>query len=365
MKNKQIIIGSLAILLIITGLVWVAQRFVVGKEEKKTGPVPQVQIAQVERKTVTENVIVYGSVVAQPGKTHSVSIAFETRVRHILVAPGQFVRENDPLIEIELSPGTQVQFQQAKNAAEAAGKELKQTQERFNLKLATNQELSAAEKTARDADAQLTALQRAGAGGDNRIHSDISGVIAKVDAQDGQIVPPGGPLVEIVAENEIEVKLGVEAEDLSAAQEGAPITIVAMNDPSAPTVEGTVPLVTRHSGPTTRLVDVYVALPEGTKLLLDGYVRGEIQRTEKDTLVVPRSAVLPNESREFEVFTVVNNRAAKRNVKIGAENPNEIQVIGDDLHEGEPGVTVRNYELEDGMRVRDQKWTSTRKPPTT
>ena len=202
-------------------------------------------------------------------------------------------------------------------------------------------------------------MQRAGAGGDNRIHSDISGVIAKVDAQDGQIVPPGGPLVEIVAENEIEVKLGVEAEDLSAAQEGAPITIVAMNDPTAAKVEGTVRLVTRRIDPTTRLVDVYVALPEGTKLLLDGYVRGEIERTEKNALVVPRSAVLPNESREFEVFAVASNRATKHTVKIGAENPNEIQVIADDLHEGDPVVTVGNYELEDGMAVEIKKMSFT------
>ena len=150
MKKKRIIIGAIAVVLIVAGLVWIAQRFGVGKEEKKAGPVAQVQVAKVERKTITEKVVVYGSVVAQPGKTHSVSIAFETRVRHILVAPGQFVRENDPLIEIELSSGAQVQFQQAKNAAEAARKELKQTQERFNLKLATNQDLSAAEKTARD-----------------------------------------------------------------------------------------------------------------------------------------------------------------------------------------------------------------------
>ena len=179
MKKKRIIIGAIAVVLMVAGLVWIAQRFGVGKEEKKTGSVAQVQVAKVERKTITETVIVYGSVVAQPGKTHSVSIAFETRVRHILVAPGQFVRENDPLIEIELSPAAQVQFQQAENAAEAARNELKQTQERFNLKLATNQDLSAAEKTARDAEAQLTALQHAGAGGDNRIHSDISGVHRK------------------------------------------------------------------------------------------------------------------------------------------------------------------------------------------
>ena len=355
MKNKRIIIGAIALILIIAGIAWITQRFGAGKEEKKTESVAQVQVAKLERKTITEKVIAYGSVVAQPGKTHSISIAFETRVRHVLVSPGQFVHENDPLIEIELSPGAQVQFQQAKNAAEAARKELKQTQERFNLKLATNQDLSAAEKTARDAEAQLTALQRAGAGGDNRIHSDMAGVIAKVDAQDGQIVPPGGPLVEIVAENEIEVKLGVEAEDLSAAQEGAPITIAAMNDPTATTVEGHVRLVTRRVDPTTRLVDVYVALPEGTKLLLDGYVRGEIQRTEKGALVVPRSAVLPNESREFEVFTVADNRAKKHTVKIGTENPKEIQVIADDLREGDPVVTVGNYELEDGMSVEIKK----------
>jgi RND family efflux transporter MFP subunit len=353
--KKRILIGAIALVLIAAGVVWMQQRFGIGKEEKTTGPIAHVQVAKLERKTITEKVIVYGSVVAQPGKTHSVSIAFETRVRHILVAPGQFVQENDPLIEVELSPGAQVQFQQAKNAAEAARKELKQTQERFNLKLATNQDLSAAEKTARDAEAQLTALQRAGAGGDNRIHSDISGVIAKVDAQDGQIVPPGGPLVEIVAENEIEVKLGVEPEDLSAAQQGAPITIFPVNDPTAAQVEGFIRLVTRRIDPTTRLVDVYVALPEGTKLLLDQYVRGEIQRVEENALVVPRSAVLPNESREFKVFTVANNRAATHTVKIGAENPREMQVVAEDLHPGDLIVTVGNYELEDGMAVEIKK----------
>jgi membrane fusion protein (multidrug efflux system) len=354
-KRRGIIIGAIALLLVVAVFAWIARRFGAGQEEKKVGPVAQVEVAKVERKSISEKVIAYGSVVAQPGKTHSVSVAFETRVRHILVAPGQFVQENDPLVEIELSPAAQVQFQQAKNAAEAARKELKQTQERFNLKLATNQDLSTAEKTARDAEAQLAALERAGAGGDNRVHSDVAGVIAKVNAQDGQIVPPGGPLVEIVAESDIEVKLGVEAEDLAAAQEGARCTIIPLNNPTAPKVEGTIRLVTRRVDPTTRLVDVYVALPPNTKLLLDQYVRGEIERTEKDALVVPRSSVLPNDSHEFALFTVANNRAVKHMVKIGAEDPKEVQVIADKLHEGELVVTVGNYELQDGMSVEIKK----------
>src|SRR5207253_8801507 len=232
-------------------------RFGIGEGEKKSGPIARVQVAKVQRKVISEKAIVYGSIVAQPGKTHSVSVAFETRVRHILVAPGQFVQENDPLTEIEPSPAAQLQMQQAKNASEAAQKELKQTRERFDLKLATNQDLSAAEKTARDAEAQLTTLQRAGAGGDNRIHSDLAGVVAKVNLQDGQIVAAGSPLVEIVAESEIEVKLGLEPEDLSTAQTGTAITIFPVNDPTAAKVEGSIRLVTRRIDPATRLVDVY------------------------------------------------------------------------------------------------------------
>jgi len=354
MKKKGIIIAVIA-LVVVALIAFVLKRFGIGEGEKKSGPIARVQVAKVQRKVISEKAIVYGSVVAQPGKTHSVSVAFETRVRHILVAPGQFVQENDPLTEIEPSPAAQLQMQQAKNASEAAQKELQQTQERFKLKLATNQDLSAAEKTAGDAEAQLTALQRAGAGGDNRIHASQAGVVAKVDVQDGQIVPAGSPLIEIVAENEIEVKLGVEAEDLPAAPPGALISIFPINDPTASQVEGSVRLVTRRIDPTTRLVDVYVSLPEGTKLLLDGYVRGEVQHTEKNALVVPRSAVLPNESRSYDIFTVANGKAAKHTVKVGLQNPDEVQIIGDDLHENDSVVTVGNSELEEGMAVEIQE----------
>ena len=354
MNRKRIIVAVIA-LVVIALIAAVLKRFGIGEGEKKSGPIAQVQVAKVQRKVISEKTVVYGSVVAQPGKTHSVSVAFETRVRHILVAPGQFVQENDPLTEIEPSPAAQLQFQQAKNASEAAQKELKQTKERFDLKLATNQDLSAAEKTARDAEAQLTTLQRAGAGGDNRIRAGQAGVVAKVDVQDGQIVPAGGPLIEIVAENEIEVKLGVEAEDLPALPPGAPISIFPINDPTASQVEGSVRLITHRIDPTTRLVDAYVSLPEGTKFLLDGYVRGEVQHTEKNALVVPRSAILPNESRSYDIFTVANNKAVKHTAKVGLQNPDEVQIIGDDLHENDLVVTVGNSELEEGMAVEIQK----------
>ncbi|MFN2623373.1 MAG: efflux RND transporter periplasmic adaptor subunit [Chthoniobacterales bacterium] len=350
-RLTRILIGAglLLVLFFLGRCAW--EHFGGGEAEKKPEPIVRVEVRPVERKTISEKITAYGSVVAQPGKTHSVSVAFEARVRHILVAPGQFVRPNDPLIEIEPSAAAQLQVQQARSAMQSAEQGLKQTQQRFNLKLATNQEVTAAQKAAADANAQLSALERAGAGGDNRIHSDIPGVIAKVDVQDGQIVAIGNPFVEIVAEEEIEVKLGVEPEDVSALQEGGGIGIFAVNNPEPKKVDGTVRLVTRRVDPTTRLVDVYVALPAGTKLLLEGFVRGEFARTANEVLVVPLSAVLPDESGGFKIFTVEKDHAKKIGVQLDLQNERETQIVSDAVKPGDQVVVSGNYELEDGMRV--------------
>jgi glycosyltransferase involved in cell wall biosynthesis len=58
-------------------------------------PVAQVETAPIERKSISEKLTAYGSVVAQPGKTHFVAISFESRVQHILVSPGQLVKQGD------------------------------------------------------------------------------------------------------------------------------------------------------------------------------------------------------------------------------------------------------------------------------
>lgn len=333
---------------------WVATPHQPAADEGEGGgevqPVAHVTVAKAERKTLSETVTAYGSVVAQPGKTHAVSVAFEARVRHILVAPGQLVREDEPLVEIEPSPAAQLQFQEAESAAEAARKELDQTQKRYDMKLATNQELGQAQKAARDAELQLESLKAQGVGGDNRVRSGVAGILAQVDAQDGQLVAAGSPFVEIVAEDEIEVKLGVEAEDLRGIEAGQKIALFPVNDPGIGKVEGTIRLVTRRVDPQTRLVDVYVSLPPGTHLLLSGYMRGEIVTEAKDSLVVPRSALLPDDGG-FNLFTVKDGHAIKHIVQTGIENDQQIAIFSEDLHPGDAVVTSGNFELTDGMAV--------------
>jgi membrane fusion protein (multidrug efflux system) len=324
----------------------------VGGEQK--GPIAQVTLAPIERKSIADTVTGYGSVITQPGKSHVVSAAYETRVRHVLVAPGQPVTTGQALVEIDSSPQTQLQLAEARGAAQAAQKELEQTQQKFTLKLATNQELGAAKKAAESAQLQLQSLEKQGAAAPQQMKSEMDGLVGKVDVQGGQIVQAGSPLVELVAQNEIEVKLGVEPEDVVHVAPGQAVSLFQVQLPGAAPIVGRVRLITQRVDPETRLVDVYVTLPNDTVLFLDSYLRAELKTQAHDTLVVPRAAVLP-EGDGHVVFTVREKRAVVHQVQIGIENAKEIEVIAPGLKAGEQVVVRGNYELSEGMAVATGK----------
>ena len=321
-------------------------------EESKL--VAQVETTAVQYKSISETLTAYGGVVAAPGKTHFIAVSFESRVKHVLVSAGQDVNKGDALLEIECTAASLLQLQQAESTDEEAHKELEQTKRRFDMKLATNQELNQAQKAAADADLLLNSLRQQGVGSAGKIYSDTGGVVAKVDVEDGQVAASGTPLIEIVASEDIEVKLGTEPEDVRKIAAGQKVGISLVNDPGSAAVEGTVRLVTQRVNPTDRLVDVFVSLSPGTRLLLAAYVRGEIAIASHETLVVPREAVLPNES-DFTLYLVHDDRAVEKKVKLGLETVSEVEVIDSSLKEGDRVVTVGNRELSDAIEIKESK----------
>jgi membrane fusion protein, multidrug efflux system len=322
-------------------------------ESGASNPVAQVQIVPIERKSISEKLTSYGSVVAQPGKTHFIAISFESRVRHVLVTAGQLVSKGDALIDVQGSPASLLQLHQAESAAQEANKELGQAKERFALKLATNQELNQAEKAAADAELQLESLHGQGITDGNELRSDITGIVAKVDVEDGQIASAGSPLVELVAANDIEVKLGAEPEDVSRLQPGQKAAICLVNNPAALRIEGKIRLVAQRVNPTDRLVDIFVSVPPGSNLLLGSYVRGEIMVASQEGLVVPREAVLP-EDGTYTLYVVREKHAEKRQIRVGLQSDSEVEIFGAGLRKGDQIATVGNSELADGMAVREQ-----------
>jgi RND family efflux transporter MFP subunit len=325
-----------------------------GKEGAEPKPVANVSVVPIRKAAISDDIVAYGEIVAPTSEVQVVSVPFESRVVKTMVAPGQPVTAGQTLIEVEPSAATMLALQDARNALEASKRDYELVQQRFGQKLATNSELFAAQNTLKSAQAHLQSLQKAGADGRRQLKAEAPGIASKIDVQAGQVVPIGGPLVEVASQSQIEAKLGVEPNDTGALSVGQDVQLKPVENPGAEPVTGKIRLVGRLVDPTSRLIDVMVSLPPDSKLLLDSFVAGKLARASAEGLLVPREAVLPSEDEGYELFTIKNNHAAKHSVKLGVENNQQVQVIADDLKEGDLAVVLGNYELEDGMQVNAQ-----------
>lgn len=352
--RKILMALSAALLLLITsGIYWMSCRKSAGAAGQAPADtqIARVQTVPIRQGTLTETLTAYGTIVAAPGASRMVSVPFESRVARVMIASGQRVRPGDTLMVIDPSPDTALQIEQAQSAAASAGQTLKRVQERFDLKLATNEQLLAARQSFDQARLHLESLRKRGAGG-GRIRADVAGLVSQILAQEGAIVPAGGPLLEIVAGNRLEGRLSVELEDISSVRTGQSVVITHVSVPSLAPVTGSVREVSRSVTQATRLTDVFVALPASTQFLLGEYVAGKIPLTSAQGLIVPRSAVLPS-ADGHSVYTVQSGRARKYQVTVGLESATEAQVSAAGLRAGMRVVVLGNYVLQDGMAVTE------------
>jgi membrane fusion protein (multidrug efflux system) len=264
------------------------------------------------------------------------------------------VTAGQPLVEVEGSAATVLAVQEARNALAAAERDLQLVQQRYDQKLATNSELFTAQNAVKSAQARLHSLEQGGAAGPHQLNVDAAGIVSKVDVQAGQIVPVGGPLVEVADRKQIAVKLGVEPTDAAHLVAGQPVELLPVDVSATNPAAGKIRLVSQRVDPASRLVEVIVSPPEDSMLQLDSFVSGRITRSwsSAEGFVVPREAALPEDDGSYSLFTVKDGRAVKHSVKIGIESGQEVQVISDDLKEGDSVVIVGNHELDDGIAVQ-------------
>ncbi|TMA95209.1 MAG: efflux RND transporter periplasmic adaptor subunit [Deltaproteobacteria bacterium] len=320
------------------------------KAESSQEAVAPVTVAPVEKGAVAEEITVYGTIVPAAGAVQAITVPFESRVRRLFVTEGQQVSGGDPLLEIEPSPETHLQVEQTRNEVEAAKKALEYTQQRFELKLATNDQLLQTKQALEQAQAKLESMRRRGSENPRTIHADVASLISKLAVQEGAIVPAGNTMIERVGQNHLEARLGIEPEDSDRIKPGQEVALARVNAPGTKTVLGRIRKVSRAADTTTRLVQIFADLPSASRFLLGEYILGKVSIASIDGLIVPRSAVLPAEDH-YVLFTIKDGHAQEHAVRVGLENEKYVQVIAKDLQPGEPVVTLGNYELKDGMDV--------------
>jgi membrane fusion protein, multidrug efflux system len=340
-------------LLAVVGALYLARS--AAAEEKKAVETPSVLVQSVPARLVPmkSSLIAYGTVEYAPEYSQVVSLQGEGVVKQVLVTAGQPVRAGDPLLRLIPTANASLEIERAHVDLVFARKTLERVQELKRRQLTTNADVQAAEEGLSKAQAVFDQLRKRYVGQSGLVvHADKDGVVEAVLIQEGQIAAPGAPLLRLADGNRLRVRLGVEPEDLPKLRVGQ-LTQVRPLHPGATAVTGKVSELFRQVNPRTRLAEAVVPLPAASRLLPGISVQGEILlRPERRVLAVPRTAVLYDQGKGY-VFVVEKGIARRKIVETGRNNDRSIEILKG-LSSGKLVVTVGNYELSDGMRVRLQ-----------
>lgn len=354
--QKRLIFGAALTIAISAGVIaYFAVRSGGGKStaqpaENADSPTVDVKTAALQQGEIAQTTTAFGSVIAQSGAIEVLSVPYDCRVDRIFVTTGQPVGNAADLIEIEPSPAARLSLQEAQSGLDAAKADLSQAQQRFDLKLGTTADLLLAQQAMKLAQLRLDNLKGQGLQDHRVLQSSSAGLIARIDAQQGQIVPAGNPLIETVAQDKLEVRLGVDPAQVAHLSVGQAVRLFPGDGSQA--LAGKIRLITQSINPDTRLIDVIVTPDSRDGLMLNSFIRAELVTEEKkEALLAPHEAVLP-EGDGYTLFTVKDGKAVKHTVTLGLQNNLQAAVSADDLHAGDTIVVQGNLELNDQMPVK-------------
>lgn len=316
-------------------------------------PSVAVKTSIVIEKMIGEDLIAYGVLAPDPDQVLSLSLPHAGLINRVWVRLGQRVKSGDKLLEVITAPDARMQYLQAQSSVDFANQNLKRTQRLLKEQLATKAKVDIAHKALRDANASLEALRKRGLNlAEETLLAPMDGIITQLDVAQGQRVQANTTAMLIAAEKRLIARLGVEAEDLVLLDSGTPVTITSVFVPDV-LVKSKIREIHAMINPATHLVEVLAPIPEDQidHLILGSRIIGHIHLPVHPALMVPRSAVLSDDTDAF-VYIVREGKAHKIYVQVGLEQDEEIEVSGN-IKVGDSVVTLGNYELSEGAAVRE------------
>jgi membrane fusion protein (multidrug efflux system) len=321
--------------------------------------VASVHTVQPVRATLPLTVGAYGDVV--PGQTVSISFPRAGQIAAMALLPGQRIAKGGLLARMTNDPAADIADQQARSALSLAEAEVQRTQALFALQLATTSQVDMARKGLDDARGNAAAQQKLGGAAESQTATaPFDGVVLSVSAAQGDRIAAGAPLLQFGRIDRMRVVVGIEPAERQRVRVGAAValTVELSRTPSASTsaeplsVSGQIANVQNLVDPKTQLVNAVVELTDSaSSILVPGmHVDARIATGTQDGWLVPRQSVLTDDKGSY-LFEVRN--AVARRVQLTRITEQDAQVgVRGVLTESIPVVSLGNYELADGMKVK-------------
>lgn len=215
--------------------------------------------------------------------------------------------------------------------------------------------LDAAEATLRQAQAQ-SAVQGNQAGY-ARLLADAPGVVTAVQAEPGQVVQAGSPVVVLAQDGERDVVFAVPEDRLGLVRPGTEAHVRPWAAAGNADLKGTVREVAASADPATRTYQVKLALPADAKLPLGAtaYVTLNAAHTGQAAITLPTTAVMQSAEGDPRgsmvwVFDAASGTVQTRAVQVAGADGNRV-VIADGLKPGDEVVATGGHVLSAGQKV--------------
>lgn len=273
------------------------------------------------------------------------------------VRRGQVLMQLDPT-DLQLS---QAQARAALAAADSqlslAKADLERYRELRNRNFVSQAVLDAKEAAYKSA---LSSQEQASAGlkvqanqsGYATLVADADGVVTGLDAEVGQVVSPGSPVVRIARSGEIEVRVSLPEDQVDALRRASQIKVRTWARPDLE-LDGRVREVAPSADPATRTFTAKIALPAGGHA--DAGLKLGMTATVGFASPAPAGIRLPltalfNAKDGTAVWVVEQGKVRTVPVQIGGATGNEV-LVASGLQPGQMVVTAGVNLLREGQRV--------------
>jgi membrane fusion protein (multidrug efflux system) len=167
----------------------------------------------------------------------------------------------------------------------------------------------------------------------------------------GSLISPGTVITTLDDSSVMKVDFAVPEVNLSQLREGLSLTATSTAWPGR-RFSGRVTSVDSRIDPVSRSVVVRAEVPNPEALLKPGmFLNVEIVRDKRTALVVPEEALVPEQNRQY-VFVVDGGTAQRREVRIGARSPGNVEILSG-LTAGERVIVEGTVKVREGGAVRD------------
>lgn len=330
------------------------------KEPVKTEYIRPVRAIVLNASNIGINAEFAGEVKARVESRLGFRVAGKITARKVdpgtLVKRGQVLMQLDPQ-DLRLSQAqARAALQAAETTRDLAQAELKRYQELRVKNFVSQAVLDEKLAGFRAAQANVDAAQAGYSGQSNQagyatLVSDIDGVVTAVDADVGQVVTPGTPVVRVAKAGEKEIVIGLPEDKVDTLRKVQDVTVRLWANPNV-VIPGKVREVSPVADTATRTYAVKVAVPDSAadvKLGMTALVQFS-STTDVPLIRVPLTALF-HEKATTSVWIVENGAVKLVPVQVGGTAGNEVVLVGG-VKPGQTVVTAGVNLLKQGQKVK-------------